>query len=129
MPRPRPSNAHPFRCDDFPFRATLDSRRRSSLHPGFSPSEVILNPIRPLQSGAANGCSSIKMAEIDEWWSRIKAATENGLLGCSAKVATMRENPNAVSRDTKVICVYTYDMELDGTRTAFAFDRHCVTSA
>lgn len=60
----------------------------------------------------------IKNADIDAWWLKIKAATETGLLGGSAKVATMKPNPNAASPDTKVICVYTYDVEdeLDCTR-------------
>ena len=53
----------------------------------------------------------IKASEIDEWWSRVKTATENGLLGSSAKVATMKSNPNAASPETRVICVYTYDVE------------------
>jgi len=53
----------------------------------------------------------IKTAEIDEWWAKIKAATESGLLGSSAKVATMKLNPNAASNDTRLICVYTYDLD------------------
>jgi superfamily II DNA or RNA helicase len=53
----------------------------------------------------------VKTAEIDEWWAKIKAATENGLLGSSAKVATMKPNPNAVANDTRLICVYTYDVD------------------
>jgi superfamily II DNA or RNA helicase len=53
----------------------------------------------------------IKTAEIDEWWAKIKAATESGLLGSSAKVATMKPNPNAAANDTRLICVYTYDVD------------------
>jgi superfamily II DNA or RNA helicase len=53
----------------------------------------------------------IKNSEIDAWWMKIKAATEDGALGGSAKVATMKPNPNATSPDTRVICVYTYDVE------------------
>jgi superfamily II DNA or RNA helicase len=53
----------------------------------------------------------IKTAEIDEWWAKIKAATESGLLGSSAKVATMKPNPNAAASDTRLICVYTYDLD------------------
>ena len=52
----------------------------------------------------------IKTAEIDDWWAKIKAATENGLLGGSAKVATMKPNPNVTANDTRLICVYTYDL-------------------
>ncbi len=33
----------------------------------------------------------IKTLEIDSWWSKIKAATEGGVLGGSAKVATMKQ--------------------------------------
>lgn len=53
----------------------------------------------------------IKNADIDAWWSKIKVATERGLLGGSAKVATMKSNPNTASPDTRVICVYTYDLD------------------
>ena len=52
----------------------------------------------------------VNKGEVDDWWAKIKAATERGDLGSSAKVATMKENPNAASKDTKVICVYTYDV-------------------
>ncbi len=52
----------------------------------------------------------IKSSDIDVWWAKIKSATESGLLGSSAKVATMKPNPNAASDRTKVICVYTYDV-------------------
>jgi superfamily II DNA or RNA helicase len=53
----------------------------------------------------------IKTAEIDDWWAKIKAATESGLLGNSAKVATMKPNPNTAANDTRLICVYTYDLD------------------
>jgi hypothetical protein len=53
----------------------------------------------------------IKTAEIDAWWAKIKAATESGLLGNSAKAATMRPNPNAAADTTRLICVYTYDVD------------------
>jgi hypothetical protein len=32
-------------------------------------------------------------------------------LGSSAKVATMKPNPNAAANDTRLICVYTYDLD------------------
>jgi hypothetical protein len=38
------------------------------------------------------------------FFGKIKKATEDGLLGCSSKVATATSNSNV-----KVICVYTYD--------------------
>jgi len=47
--------------------------------------------------------------QVDAVWSKIKKATEEGLLGDSSKVATSKPNPNAVSADKKVICVYSYD--------------------
>lgn len=53
----------------------------------------------------------IKNAEIDSWWLKIRTATELGLLGGSAKVATKKPNPNTASPDTRVICVYTYDID------------------
>lgn len=49
------------------------------------------------------------ISQIDEMWTRIKHATEDGCLGDWAKVATARPNPNASDPTTKVICVYTYD--------------------
>ncbi len=51
----------------------------------------------------------VKVNELDEAWERIKKATEDGLLGDSAKVGTMRPNPHGKDTDSKVICVYTYD--------------------
>lgn len=39
----------------------------------------------------------VKAAEVDDWWCKIKAATEAGQLGSSAKVSTAKENPNASS--------------------------------
>jgi hypothetical protein len=113
MPRPRPSNAQ--RRPSVP----SDSRQPTEVFDAY----WIFAERRDSKSYPASTerrgkwLLFIKTAEIDEWWSRIKAATENDLLGCSAKVATMRENPNAVSRDTKVICVYTYDVEDDADRT------------
>jgi hypothetical protein len=47
--------------------------------------------------------------EIDDIWAKIKTATENGLLGGSSKVSTAKPNPNAVNKNKKVVCVYTYD--------------------
>jgi superfamily II DNA or RNA helicase len=53
----------------------------------------------------------IKTVEIDQWWVLIKAATEAGHLGGSAKVSTAKENPNAKDPKAGVICVYTYDVD------------------
>jgi hypothetical protein len=46
---------------------------------------------------------------IDTIWTKLKKATEDGILGYSSKVATAKYNPNATDPNTKVICVYTYD--------------------
>ena len=51
----------------------------------------------------------VPVAQIDEVWAKVKDATEKGLLGGSAKVATGKPNPNATNPGAKVICVYTYD--------------------
>lgn len=48
-------------------------------------------------------------SQIDEIWKLIKQATEEGNLGGSAKVSTMRPNANSNDESKKVICVYTYD--------------------
>jgi len=53
----------------------------------------------------------IPTEQIDDVWSHIKQATEEGRLGGSAKVATARPNPNAINPNQHVICVYTYDIE------------------
>lgn len=47
--------------------------------------------------------------EIDEKWRIIKKATEEGLLGRSSKVSTMKKSPIAKNSKEKVICVYTYN--------------------
>lgn len=47
---------------------------------------------------------------IDELWEKIGRTTMKGELGGAAKVSTAWDNPNAVSKDIHVICVYTYDV-------------------
>jgi hypothetical protein len=51
----------------------------------------------------------VPRSAVDALWATIKAATESGLLGDSAKVSTARPNPNAREPDQHVICIYTYD--------------------
>jgi hypothetical protein len=51
----------------------------------------------------------ISLSSIDDAWEKVRNATVNGTLGSASKVATMRNNPNATSKDVKVICVYTND--------------------
>jgi hypothetical protein len=53
----------------------------------------------------------VSVADVDEVWAKIKDATEQGLLGSSAKVATARPNPLARDPKKRVICVYTYDSD------------------
>lgn len=48
-------------------------------------------------------------AEVDEWWEKISAAVDGGLLGRLAKVSTARPNPNSPDPSKHVICVYSYD--------------------
>src|SRR5215471_3709707 len=50
----------------------------------------------------------VRADELDDWWETIAVATRRGELGCQAKAATARENPNAHS-NAKLICVYTRD--------------------
>jgi hypothetical protein len=50
-----------------------------------------------------------RISRIDDLWTRIKLATENGRLGDLAKVATAKPNPIAANSRMTVICVYTYD--------------------
>lgn len=51
----------------------------------------------------------VDINDIDQVWTTIKQATEEGKLGGSAKVSTAKPNPHATDQKTKVICVYTYD--------------------
>jgi hypothetical protein len=53
----------------------------------------------------------VPLGEIDRAWETIKRAVERGQLGGSAKVATALANPNALSTQERVVCVYTYDVE------------------
>lgn len=51
----------------------------------------------------------VDVSIVDEVWAKIKKATEDGILGNSAKVATAKPNRLASSPRRKVICIYTYD--------------------
>jgi hypothetical protein len=46
---------------------------------------------------------------VDASWEKVKAATEVGLLGPSAKVATAWPNPCARDPGKRIICIYTRD--------------------
>jgi hypothetical protein len=48
---------------------------------------------------------------IDILWTKIKSATEDGLLGRCSKVSTGLNNPNSRNTTKGVICVYTYDSD------------------
>lgn len=51
---------------------------------------------------------------IDETWENIRSSVASGELGATtAKVSTMRPNPNASNPDIKVICVYTTAKDID----------------
>lgn len=64
---------------------------------------------------------------VDNAWEPVRAATEAGQLGYSAKVATAYRNPHAASARAKVICVYTYDWmdEPDVMRVREELRRSC----
>lgn len=51
----------------------------------------------------------VPISQIDDVWTKIKLATQDGRLGDLAKVATAKPNPVATNAKMKVICVYTYD--------------------
>ena len=51
----------------------------------------------------------VPMERVDKVWFKIKLATEEGMLGEMSKVATAKDNPNAINSSIKVICVYSYD--------------------
>ena len=51
----------------------------------------------------------IRRSEIDAWWTKIRAATEQGRFGNSAKVSTLKSKPNVSDPNEHVICVYIYD--------------------
>ena len=51
----------------------------------------------------------IPKTAIDEVWSRIRQAVEEGKLGGSAKVSTARPRPTSTDPSSHVICVYTCD--------------------
>lgn len=51
----------------------------------------------------------VGVSDVDKVWKRIKKATEDGRLGNSSKVSTMKRSPLSRDSGQKVICVYTYD--------------------
>lgn len=51
----------------------------------------------------------IDRADVDEWWEKISAAVDGGLLGRVAQVSTARPNPNSADPSKHVVCVYSYD--------------------
>ncbi len=50
----------------------------------------------------------LSLGRVDEFWAKVKHATEEGRLGYRSKVSTARINPLASSK-AKLIVVYTYD--------------------
>jgi len=51
----------------------------------------------------------VSRKDVDEVWEKIRAATEAGRLGISAKVSTAKPNPLSTNPEKHVICVYTPD--------------------
>jgi hypothetical protein len=47
----------------------------------------------------------------DESWEKVRVGTMAGSLGCQAKAATSKGNPNAGGSTSLLICVYTSDSE------------------
>lgn len=49
--------------------------------------------------------------QVDEVWTKIKSAVENGLLGNAAKVASIygARLDKVTGKKRQVICIYTYD--------------------
>lgn len=94
-------------------------RRLSSPHAESKPSEVtdiywIHAERKAGEYPGATGASGkwlvfVDVEKVDEIWTQVKKATEEGKLGDSSKVATARPNSNATDQNKKVICVYTYD--------------------
>jgi transposase len=68
--------------------------------------------IRSRRNDPGSGCC-LSTLIVSTRYGLIKKATEDGLLGDSAKCATMRPNSNAADPRTKLICVYTYDVADD----------------
>lgn len=63
----------------------------------------------PSSSNSGKWMIFVPIEQVDKVWNLVQNATVTGQLGRSAKVATMKHNPNATAPDRKVICVYTYD--------------------
>ena len=55
-------------------------------------------------------------SHMDSDWFIISKETENGMLGPSSKISTMRDNPNSSDPTQFVICVYTTDEYKEQTR-------------
>jgi hypothetical protein len=74
------------------------------------------NPAATAADGARTGkwLVFVPARHLDRWWELIRLATEQGLLGFSAKAATARPNELAGSQRTKLICVYTRDWQDHG---------------
>ncbi len=54
------------------------------------------------------------VSKMDAVWEEVKEEVESGNLGAiAAKVSTMRPNSNATDSNTKVICVYSTEEDMD----------------
>lgn len=75
---------------------------------GFLPN-VIKERIQRDSKNGGKWLIFVPVERVDQMWVKIKSATEAGKLGEMSKVATAKDNPNAINSSIKVICVYTYD--------------------
>jgi len=62
-------------------------------------------------SGGGKWMLFIKTTDVDDWWAKIKSATESGHLGYSAKVATMKPNPMATGKSTRLATRNAYHIQ------------------
>jgi hypothetical protein len=63
----------------------------------------------PANENSGKWLVDMSVENVDLYWEKIKQATIEGRLGCSAKVATSMRGPLRDRLKSRVICVYTYD--------------------
>lgn len=96
-----------------------EQRQKSMPYSEANPSEVNeiffiyaerkVGTYHPTSPNSGKWLIFVTVDKVDEVWKQIKQATEEGLLGASAKVTTALPNPITSDPSKKVICVYTYD--------------------
>jgi hypothetical protein len=100
------------------YRAAKAAKKTRSPRPPWTPSQILdeywvsatarKNRVR-FTERSGKWLIFVPVDELDAAWSKIKQATQAGLLSNFSKAATAMANPNAVDPTRKVICVYTYD--------------------